>query len=396
MTIRQAPNRTFSALVSGPDWGGRITRAEVSLDAVVANVRALRAVARSPEFMAAVKADAYGHGSVAVARAALDGGATWLGVYTVSEGVQLRLAGITAPILVFGPFTRSEARQLVRRGLTPSIWSVDAAVTLQEASGGVTIGCHIKLDTGLNRSGIEPEEAVSLLDALQNLPDLKAEGIFTHFACADEPSHPENARQHEVFLRSVDRLERAGHHFSLRHAANTAATLGLPHAHLDMVRCGIGIYGYYPSAQTPRTATLAPALSLVSAVTRLQDLPAGAGVGYGHEHVCARATRIALAPIGYGDGLPRSLGRGAGSVLIHGVAAPIVGRVSMDQITIDVGGVPGVQIGDPVVLIGASGEVGRSADDLAADADTISHEILTGLMPRVPRLYARGGRLIAG
>jgi alanine racemase len=395
MTIRRAPAKLFFPILSTADSGERATRAEINLDAIAANVRALRHLAHSAQLMAVVKADGYGHGAVAVARTALESGASWLGVYTVGEGVRLRAAGAGAPILVFGPFQKAEAARIVEHRLTPSIWSYGAALDLNEAAHGRDVRFHLKVDTGLNRSGVAPSEAIPLLARVGTLPGLRAEGIFTHFACADDPSHPENARQLGVFVDTIDRLERAGHQFPIRHAANTAATLGLPESHFDMVRCGIGVYGYYPSEASPRSAPLTAALSLVTTVTRIHELPAGAGVGYDHEFICARATRIALAPIGYGDGLPRTLGLGKGRVIVGGALAPIVGRVSMDQITIDVTDAPGVRLGDDVILIGAARGVEHSAGNLAAAAGTISYDILTGIMPRVPRLYAKGGRLTA-
>jgi alanine racemase len=396
MTARQIRARAFSSALSVADWGGRATRAEVNLDVIAANVRALRRVARSRELMAVVKGDAYGHGAAAVGQIALENGASWLGVYTVGEGVRLRSAGITAPTIVFGPFERGEAADIVRHRLTPAISSLEAGQKLQDAAAGTAVAFHVKIDTGLNRSGIEPAAALPLLESLSRFPALQAQGILTHFACADEPARPENVQQLATFLDVLRVLEGAGHRFAVRHAANTGATLSLPESHLDMVRCGIGVCGYYPSEKVARSTSLRPALSLLTKVTRLHDLPAGAGIGYGHEFVCTRPTRVALAPIGYGDGLPRTLGLGVGRVIVRDRLVPIVGRISMDQITIDVTDILNVRIGDPVTIIGASDDAEHSADDLAAEAGTISYDILCGILPRVPRLYVKDGRLRAG
>jgi alanine racemase len=394
MTVQQRPPSAFYPLASSADWGGRSTRAEINLEAIARNVRAIRSFARSRELMAVVKADAYGHGAPAIARTALDNGASWLGVYTVDEGTELRRAGVTAPILVFGPFQSLEAGDIVRHRLTPVVGSLQAAVSLQVAAMEEPIPFHFKIDTGLNRSGVNPSEALPLLEAISALPALHPQGIFTHFARSDEPSSSETDRQLRRFLDAVDHLERAGYRFDLRHAANTGATLSAPATHLDLVRCGIGIYGYYPSKEVARGVALTPALSLATSVTRIHILRSGAGVGYAHEFVCPRQTRLALAPIGYGDGLPRTLGLGIGSVIIRGRTAAIVGRVSMDQITIDVTDIPDAEVGDDVILIGVDGDLERSADDVALAAGTISYDVLSGIMPRVPRLYARAGALV--
>lgn len=373
-------------------WGGRVTRAEVDLDAIAANIRSLRNRAVCGRLMAVVKANGYGHGALAVGQTALSNGAEWLGVYTVEEGVSLRQGGIEAPILVFGPFGADEATAIWDSGLTPTVTTVAAGEALQRVADGRKLPFHLKIDTGLARAGVAPEEAVPLMERLRRFPALSPQGLYTHFASADETSKEWTRVQLSAFLATAEHLDRAGFTFSLKHAANSAAILDLPETHLDMVRAGISTYGYYPSTEVKKTVALQPALRLLSAVSRVHGARAGTGVGYGHEFRCPRDSTIALVPIGYGDGLPRSLGRGHGRVIIRGRFAPIVGRVSMDQITVDVTDIAEVCIGDAVTVIGGQDGVEQSAEDVGAQAGTISYDILTGLLPRVPRLYTRGGR----
>jgi len=230
--------------------------------------------------------------------------------------------------------------------------------------------------------------------SLQQFSALEAQGLYTHFASADAPSKQLSQRQLQTFLEVSHALDQAGFEFAVRHAANSAAILDLPTSHLDLVRAGISLYGYYPSAHVSRDVALRPALSLVSAVTRVTRVPIGSGVGYDHEFRCSRASTIALVPVGYGDGLARRLGNGRGTVLIRGMPAPICGRVSMDQVTVDVTDLPICQVGDEAVLIGRQAGAEQSADELGAQADTISYEILTSLMPRIPRVYVRGGAVV--
>ncbi len=369
-----------------------LTRAVVNLDAISANVRALRQQAHSAQLMAIVKANGYGHGAVMTARAALGAGADWLGVYSALEGIVLRDAGIRARVLVLGPFTAEEAQALVARGLTPTITSLEAAAYLQAASGDEPVSIHIKLDTGLQRAGVPAHDALDFVRALEKFPSLRVQGLLTHFAAADEADKVPTYKQMECFSAAARALDNAGYRIPIHHTANTGALLDLPETHLNLVRTGIGIYGYYPSDAVSRPIALIPALRLLSRVTRIHDVPEGCGVGYGFEHRCAHASRIALSPLGYGDGLPRTLGNSRGRVIIRGQLAPIVGRVSMDQITIDVTEIPDVQMGDDVTVIGTDGIETQTADDVAAMAGTISYDILTGLLPRVPRVYLEAGK----
>lgn len=379
----------------GPaDWTGRSTRAVVDLDAIAHNVRGIRRLIGNAELITVVKADGYGHGAVPIARTALANGASRLAVYTAGEGAALRRSGISAPILVFGPYGNDEARTIWEHSLTPTVTSLAAAELLQREAAGRRLPFHLEVDTGLTRAGALPEEALPLMRSVERLQCLYAEGIYTHFARADERDESSSEAQLELFLLTIDQLSEAGFRFSIRHAANSAATLALPPSRLNAVRAGISTYGCYPSDEVPRAVALRPALSLVSGVARLTRIPIGAGVGYGHEFRATRESLIALVPIGYGDGLPRQLGLGQGRVLVRGKLVPIVGRVSMDQITVDVTEVADVSVGDEVTVIGRQGAAEQSAADVGKQAGTISYDILTGLLPRVPRLYTSAGSVV--
>lgn len=389
--MSRTPPHRFSAVRSTAEWGGRVTRAEIDLDAIETNVREIARHVGRAGVLAVVKADAYGHGAPPVARAALRGGAERLAVYTVDEGVALRRGGIEAPILVFGPFTAPQAPSLWEHRLTPTLLTLDSALQLARCAAGPALPFHLKVDTGLTRSGISPREVLPLLNKVSSIPSLQPEGIYTHFARADEPRATTSREQLGIFLELVRQLEEEGFHFPLRHAANSAATLTFPDAHLDLVRVGIGMYGYAPCPDSSGGPALRPALSLISCITRLTDVMEGTGVGYGHVYRAPGDRRIALVPIGYADGLRRSLGCGIGAALVRGRRAPIVGRISMDQITLDVTDVPDVSLGDEVMLIGRQGKTTMTADDIAESIGTISYELLSGIAPRVPRLYVRNG-----
>ncbi|GAC1520163.1 MAG: alanine racemase [Chloroflexota bacterium] len=388
------PTETGPGIRAGDSWPGRSTHAVVDLDAIAANVRALKQCAGIAQLMTVVKGNAYGHGATMVSRTALANGATWLGVFTVDEGVSLRHEGVQAPILVLGPFSDGEADALVGTDLTPTVSTVQQAEALQRASNGRTIAFHLEIDTGMTRGGLFPRDALHLLESIQHLTALSLSGLFTHFAGADEPGEASAVRQLAVFHVAVELVIKAGYPAPLTHAANSAATMHFPDASFDMVRTGISTYGYFPSRIHRPDVQLEPALSLLSEVSRVSHVPKGTGIGYGHDFRCTRPTTVALAPVGYADGLHRSLGNERGTALVRGHQVPIVGRVSMDQITLDVTDVPGVQAGDGVVLIGKQGSRVQTAETLARQAGTISYEILAAILPRVPRLYREGGRVV--
>ncbi|HIC95808.1 TPA: alanine racemase, partial [Candidatus Bipolaricaulota bacterium] len=351
-----------------------------------------RLVGEKTELMAVVKANAYGHGAVPVARTVLRSGASRLAVNRVIEGVQLRQAGIAAPILVLGYACPGEAEAIVQHDLTPTVNTQELALALSKASvaRGKETPVHVKVDTGLGRFGLLPEEVVAFVKGLLRLAALRLEGIWTHFATADEADKGYTHRQFETYRQVVERLEGEGIHFPLHHVANSAATLDLPETHLDMVRCGITLYGLYPSTEVSRPIALRPAMSLKSRVARIRTLPAGSSISYGRTYTTRRPTPIALIPLGYGDGFHRLLSN-RGAVLIGGKRASIVGRVCMDQFMVDVSGIEGVQEDDEVVVIGRQGGEEISAEEVAAWAETINYEVVTAITARVPRVYIGGG-----
>jgi alanine racemase len=374
---------------------GIVTWAEIDLDAIAFNVRAFkRHVGERVGIFAVVKANAYGHGAVPVALAALEAGATRLAVHRAVEGVELRQAGIAAPILVLGYTPPSGAEMIVQYGLAPSLITREfaEAVSAHAARAGKVVPAHIKVDTGMSRYGVMPEEALDLIRSLAELPGVHLEGLFTHFATADA-ADPAHARQQlATFLDVTRAVENAGIRIPLRHAANSAAMLRLPESHLDAVRPGIALYGLQPSDEWPSPFEIRPALSLKSRVSRVRVLPPGAGISYGRTFVTERDTPVALVPMGYGDGYHRALSN-TGHVLIHGQPAPIRGRVCMDQFVVDITGIAGVRQDDEVVVIGRQGQAEIRADDVARLAGTINYEVTTSLLPRVARVYRRGGEL---
>ena len=367
-----------------PTWG------EVDLDAVRANARQLAALAAPAELLAVVKADAYGHGAVPVARAALDAGATWLGVALVEEGTALRDVGLDAPVLVLSEPPPEAASTVVRAGLTPVVYTeqgVEAlAKAVADAARDEPLPVHLKVDTGMHRVGCTPARARSLVEAVVARPELDLEGICTHCAVADEPDRPETRAQLDEFQRLLDALGDTAARPRLLHAANSAALLAFPDARYDLVRVGIALYGVAPGPGVADRVALAPALSLRARVTYVKELPAGSRVSYGLRYAMPDAGRVATVPVGYADGVPRNLGLAGGEVLIGGQRHPIAGAVTMDQLMVDVGDAA-VDVGDEVVLLGAQGGEAITAEEWAARLGTIAYEVVTGIGPRVPRRY---------
>ncbi len=371
------------------------TWAEVDLDAIADNARQLKAhVGARTELMAVVKANAYGHGTVPVAQVALQSGATRLAVNRVEEGSQLRAAGIDAPILVMGYATPGQSADIVRDRLTPTVNAPELAQVLSAAvaeQGAPDLPVHLKVDTGMGRFGVLPDEVVDFGRAVAALPGLFLEGFYTHFCSADEQDTSHTYRQFDIYQHLLRQLEEAGIRVPIRHVANSAATLRFPEMHLDLVRCGIALYGLRPSSEVEWNIPLRPAMALKSRVARVRTLPADWGIGYGRTYVTSGPTRVALVPVGYGDGYHRLLSK-RGAVLIHGQRAPILGRVSMDQLVVDVGAIADVQEEDVAVLLGRQGEAELSADEVAAWGETINYEVVTSILPRVPHVYLRESR----
>jgi len=375
---------------------GRAAWAEIDLDAIAHNVGALKAlVGDKTQLLAVVKGNAYGHGVLPVARTALESGASWLGVNFCDEGVQLRHAGIKAPILLVGYTPVWQATAVAANRLTPTVNSLDVAEALSAAAGPDNpLPVHVKVDTGLTRFGMLPDEIVPFCQRLTQMKGIRLEGLFTHFASADSKDKSSAHEQLAIYLDTLARLQQAGISIPIRHVAASGATLDMPETHLDMVRCGIIVYGMYPSDEASTAIGLRPALSLKARVARVRTLPVGTGVGYGGTFVTARPTTAALVPIGYADGVKRGYSN-RGSVLIRQQRARLLGRVSMDQLVVDVTDIPGVVEGDEVVLIGRQGAAEITAEEMADVMGTINYEIVVGLSARLPRVYYRGGKEVS-
>ena len=375
-------------VVMRPD---RPTWLEIDLSAIGRNTQ-LVAERMGPDtgVLVSLKADAYGHGALRVARTVLRNGASWLGVATVSEAEPLRAAGITAPILVFGYIAPWQAREAVRLDLRATVYSLDAARALAQAARdlGRELRVHVKVDTGMARLGLRAEDLegiVAFCRSLREQPGLATEGVFTHLATADSGDQTYARRQLARFETVLAALEAEGLRPPIVHAANSAAALALPEARYDLVRPGIAIYGLNPSDEVPLPEGFAPALAFKTQVAQVKEVPAGEGISYGATYITTAPTRIAVLPVGYADGFRRAPANW-GDVLVRGRRAPILGRVCMDQCMVDVTTISGVQPGDEVVLIGRQGEDELSADEVARRLGTISYEVVAELLARVPRV----------
>ena len=382
-----------------------LIQAEIDLDAVAANTRELRRITR-PEarLLVAVKANAYGHGLVAVARQALGSGADALGVARMPEALLLRDAGIDAPVLIFGFTPPSNVEALVRHDLIQTVYAPETAKAYAEGIGktGGRLKVHLKVDTGMGRLGILPdsrryvEPGMSVSDhavrevlAIAGLKELTLEGIFTHFASSDSADKRFAEEQFGTFMAFLDQLKRSGIEFELRHAANSGAVIDMPHTHLDMVRAGVSLYGLYPSDEVEKSRIdLIPVMTLKARIVHLKKVPAGFPVSYGMTHTTPSPTVIATVPVGYADGFNRRLSN-RGHMLVRGQKAPIVGRVCMDLTMIDVGHIPGVAVEDEVVILGRQANEAITADDLASQLETINYEITSAITARVPRVFLK-------
>jgi alanine racemase len=360
-----------------------LTWVEIDLAAIRNNVRELIRIADRP-LMAVVKANAYGHGAVAVARAALQAGASWLGVARCSEGLELRQAGVTAPILVLGATPSAEAQAAISNQLSLALYDrgLGEAYARQAAALSRRISVHIKVDTGMGRLGILPHEAASFGKWALEVPELSIEGVFTHFARADESDPRPTLVQIARFREALEALRGCGVQPRWTHAANSAAILRIPEARFDLCRAGIAVYGLSPSREVPLPSGFQPALSWKACLASSKDLPAGWGVSYGGEYVTSSVETIGAIPVGYADGWRRSA---PNQVLVEGQRLEVIGRVCMDycQVRLPAGGA----IGDEVVLIGRQGDERILAEDVALRWGTVNYEVVTGIAARVPRVY---------
>lgn len=386
-------------LAGVPDFPDFPARALVDLTAISQNVRALAGHAPTAQVMAVVKADAYGHGLVPSARAALRGGATWLGVAQPAEALELRAAGVVEPrVLTWLWAPGAPIDRLLLADVDVSLaapWALDEIVAAARATGR-TARVHLKVDTGLGRNGLTPPMLDDLLPAAvraQAEGAVELVGLFSHLAFADAPDHPVVRQQAEVFARAVESAERAGARLQVRHLANSAAVLTTPAVHYDLVRPGIAVYGLSPVPQLggPQRYGLTPAMTVEAHLATVKALPGGHGMSYAHQYVTPQDTVMAVVPLGYADGIPRHASGFAGHpgapVRVGGRTTRIVGRVCMDQVDLDLGPGAADRAGDRVVLWGTGADGGPTAQDWADAAGTISYEIVTRLGARVPRVY---------
>ena len=366
----------------------RPTVAIVDLDAIAHNFREVVRCVDGRKILAVVKAEAYGHGAIIISRRLLALGADMLGVALVEEGLALREAGITAPILVIGPLLKDQAEAVTVAGLTPVVFDISMAQALSRSAKkhGVKVNLHVKIDTGMGRIGISPEAAPDFIRELSSCGNIVVEGLMTHFADADLCDKQFASKQIGRFEALLKNLNALGIRIPVRHAANSAAVLDYHQALLTMVRPGLMLYGYSPLEEHTTGVDLWPALSLVTRVTFVKKVQVDTPISYGRTFITKKDSVIATLPIGYADGYSRSLSN-KGEAIVRGRRVPVVGRVCMDMCMLDVTDVPGVQEGDEVVLIGKQGSEHITADDIADITGTIAYEVLCGISDRVPRIY---------
>lgn len=371
--------------------GGLCQRAwvEIDLAALTHNVKQLKhLLSPNTELMAVVKADAYGHGAIAVSQTALQAGASWLGVATIPEGIELREAGIKAPILLLGATnTPAQVKAIAQWDLQPTICTAKQALIFSEvvASLNQSLPVHAKLDTGMSRLGTSWEDATEFVQLVNGLPNLKLASIYSHLATADSPDPAVMREQQERFKKAIEQIQRAGINPPRLHLANSAAALTDPDLHYDLVRAGLATYGLYPAPHLQAIASLQPAMQVKARVTQVKTIAAGTGVSYGYKFIAGRETQIAVVGIGYADGIPRNLSTKM-QVLVRGKFVPQVGAVTMDQLMLDVTDIPDLEVGEVVTVLGKDGENKITADDWAEILGTISWEILCGFKHRLPRV----------
>lgn len=366
----------------------RPTHAEINLDAIESNLRQVRAiVGPDVRICPAVKADAYGHGAVPVSRLLVEAGVEMLGVAFIEEAIELREAGIHVPIILLQPAFVEQIPEIIRYDLTTTVCDMDFARELSRRSTGKQ-RVHLKVDTGMGRVGIQPEDTPAFARNLAELPGVELEGMFTHFPSADEENLNFTWRQIGDFGKVIQAVDAAGVTVPLNHAANSAGLLNCADSYFNMVRPGIMLYGLYDSPFVSREVELHQSMTLKSRVVFLKELPPGRTVGYGRTYTTIRKTMVATIPIGYADGYNRRLSN-RGHALVRGTRVPIIGRVCMDQTMLDVTDVPGISVGDEVVLYGRQGDQEIAMEEIEEIVGTISYEIVCAVSKRVPRVYIR-------
>jgi alanine racemase len=361
------------------------TWAEVDLDAIRGNIAAILRLTGRAVF-AVVKANAYGHGAVPVARAALEAGASWLAVARAGEALELRGAGIAAPLLILGWAPPAQLSRMIAEHVSLTVWEPAQLTAIAAAAreAGERAQLHLKVDTGMGRLGTEPEAGLDLARSIASLEELELQGVFTHFARADETDPEPTFTQNEIFASFIRQLTRMNLRPAWVHAANSAATIRAEPTWYDAVRVGVAMYGLHPSEQVRLPEAFRPALAWKSVVTQVKTLPVGRGLSYGHAYYTRGKERIGSVAVGYADGYRRIMGN---DVLVDGKRCPVRGRVTMDQILIGLDGVPEVETGETVVLLGPSGRETITAEELGRRWGTINYEVTSGIAARVPRLH---------
>jgi len=362
------------------------TWVEIDLGAIEQNARSF-CRRTGVEVMAVVKANAYGHGAVPAARAALRGGATWFGVARIEEALELRQASLESPILILGYTPPGRLTEAIANDVSLTVWDADYFQAISREAGklGKTARLHLKVDTGMSRLGAQPGRATEMAETINRLPGITLEGIFTHFARADESDPGPTNSQLKAFREVIEALEAKRLRPAYVHASNSAAGLTRPEAYFDLVRTGIALYGLQPSSERRLTPEFRPALTWKTRLSQVKTLPAGRGVSYGHTYTTKAQERIGTLPVGYADGFRRLPGN---HVLVGGRKVPVIGRVTMDQIMVRLNGVSQAKVGDEVVLIGQQGEACITAEQVAETWGTINYEVVCAIGSRVSRIYA--------
>lgn len=389
----------FAESASLEEIGERYFRvtANIDLDAICSNIISIRKLINNKtKIMAIIKADGYGHGAIPIAKA-LDGIVDAFGIAILEEGIELRCAGIKKPLLILGYTPKEQFKDLVRFDITPTIFQYSAAEALSKEAlkQNKTANIHIKLDTGMSRIGYSDKiESIQEIKRIASLEGIRIEGMFSHFACADETDKTSAKRQLQCYLDFVNQLEEEGIIIPVKHISNSAGIIDLPEAQLDMVRSGISTYGLYPSEEVNKEILeLKSTMEIKTHVSYVKDVDAGIGVSYGSTYVTAKKTKIATIPVGYGDGYPRILSS-KGRILIHGKSAPIIGRICMDQFMVDVTDIDNVKQGDTVTLIGKDGSEFISVEEIADMAYSFNYELICNVGKRIPRIYYEKGKII--
>jgi len=377
----------------------RPTKATISLDALEHNVAQIQKSIGNPrKMLAVVKANAYGHGAVRIAQALAGLGVDFLGVATCEEAIELRQASITTPILVLGGFFPGQGIYAHQFDLTPVVYTLESAQEISQcvATSKRTITIHLKIDTGMGRLGILPSETRLFIEKLSSLKNIKIEGVLSHLADTNQENHSGlefTRRQVEIFNQQIEALSQMGIDPLYRHLANSAASIDELPDSFNLVRPGIMLYGSYPAKRFQQKIDLKPVMNLTTKIISLKKVPQGTSISYGRTFTCKRESLIATLPIGYADGYSRALSN-RGEVLIRERKAPVAGVVCMDLVMIDVTDIPGVGLGDEVILMGSQGSEVITAEDVAEKMSTISYEFLCGIGPRIPRIYTKGGETL--